>query len=454
MKQAGHAIDNVFIDPVTQETLILQEESRTASCSTSVFPYENRVIDFNTRLEKSAPESEPDHAIHTDITDHSSSSMRKAQDDSFRAAQNHDGNIYGSLDDFPFITQQAHYRRIEILESIDLGNLSDKVVVDFGTGPWGFAAIFPKLRHAALCIGFDISKVALDQAALLGTEANVIYATSDGDTICLADNSVDVFFAGEVIEHVRKPRLFLQEMARVCKDGAIVILTTPNKDALLYKVQGIPYCYGPEHIALMNNQELIANMSAFYDNVETMGYELSIQPDVDKCLRDPEIVRLVNERAFKFPALASGLIATGRVSKSKYLEGKTDVVLHEIEWSSELLREKIDGTVAPLFGEVAGLSMEINAEFSIPIQTSCPTLLFWGHDWSGIVEISFQARSVTTWWRYDLYLPSGGFYRIDLDLPDGVSEISVKRTGEKSERAVSSQVIFQKFFEYPPLPRH
>ncbi|MDY6905336.1 MAG: methyltransferase domain-containing protein [Thermodesulfobacteriota bacterium] len=37
----------------------------------------------------------------------------------------------------------------------------------------------------------------------------------------------DVVFSGQVIEHVRKPWLWLREAARVCKDGGLVITISP-----------------------------------------------------------------------------------------------------------------------------------------------------------------------------------------------------------------------------------
>ncbi len=42
------------------------------------------------------------------------------------------------------------------------------------------------------------------------------------------DNSFDLVFAGEIIEHVRATQIFLQNCCRVLKPGGYLLLTTPN----------------------------------------------------------------------------------------------------------------------------------------------------------------------------------------------------------------------------------
>ena len=442
----------IFIDPVSGMNLDLDESNSKASCNEAFFSYENGVIDFYRRFSHScSPELMVSHCEidPAQIEQSTAPELREAHDNAFTLSRDSGRNVYGKLEDLPYITQAGHFRRMDVLASLHVGDISKKVVVDFGTGPWGFAAIFPRLCDGGLCIGFDVSKVALLQAR---TRAHInqktIYATSDGDKICLADDSVDIFFGGEVIEHVRKPTLFLQEIARICKEDALMILTTPNKDALLYKIAGIPFCHGPEHIALMNSHELSDALNLFCCDVSMIGYEISLYPDIDAKLKDQKLIERVNARAANFPELGSGLIASARVRKAKYRENRKDVILNETLWNSKILKDKIPGVSVHLFDEVYGISLANNGEFRIPVNTSDPTLLFWGHDWSGRVEIHCTAGGRRKSWTHDLFLPSGGFYRIDLQLPRGVAEVGVRRTGEKSDRSASSEVIFYKAFEY------
>jgi hypothetical protein len=334
--------------------------------------------------------------------------------------------------------------------------MSNKTAVDFGTGPWGFASIFPKLRQAGCCIGFDVSKVALVQASIVDSDLQdkVIYATSDGERIGLKDSSVDVFFGGEVIEHVRNPMLFVKEIARICKDDALIILTTPNRDALFYKANDLPYCTGPEHIALLNNEELRSILDTFCTNVDIFGYEISLSPDIDSQLKDENLIKSINLRSMNFPSLASGLISIGSIKKSKYEKTLgAEYLINEHLWNSNIF-PKAKGDAVSLFGDVEGLSLSEDFKFGIPIKSKNPSLLFWGHDWSGLVAIDMLSGTDKTTRIYDLYLPRGGFYRVDLNLPMHCSKIEIRRTGEKSIRSKSSEVIFYKFFEYVESANH
>jgi len=54
------------------------------------------------------------------------------------------------------------------------------------------------------------------------------YLTSTGSALDLPDASVDVFFAGESIEHVFNVDAFLDEVYRVLRPGGRFIVTTPN----------------------------------------------------------------------------------------------------------------------------------------------------------------------------------------------------------------------------------
>lgn len=50
--------------------------------------------------------------------------------------------------------------------------------------------------------------------------------------IPLNNRSVDVIFAGEIIEHLNEPHFFLKECKRVLKEDGTLILTTPNARGL------------------------------------------------------------------------------------------------------------------------------------------------------------------------------------------------------------------------------
>src|SRR6266851_10043111 len=59
------------------------------------------------------------------------------------------GSIYEPMS--PMI-QAAHERRMEILDGLDVGDMSESVIVDFGVGSWGFACIYPRLQRCGFAV--------------------------------------------------------------------------------------------------------------------------------------------------------------------------------------------------------------------------------------------------------------------------------------------------------------
>ena len=133
-----------------------------------------------------------------------------------------DGELYEPLSGLDLI---AHNRRMELLDAIELPELSDAVVVDYGVGSWGFGCIYPRLKECRHAIGFDIAEAALAKSAEVSANdpalagKTVDYYVSLGYSMQLPDDFVDVFFCGECIEHVEDSSAFLAEVYRVPQTG-------------------------------------------------------------------------------------------------------------------------------------------------------------------------------------------------------------------------------------------
>lgn len=66
----------------------------------------------------------------------------------------------------------------------------------------------------------------------------------------------DALFVGEIIEHISDPFPVLQEWKRVLKPGGVLILTTPNRERLLAKLEGRERPYSPDHLHEFSYREL------------------------------------------------------------------------------------------------------------------------------------------------------------------------------------------------------
>ena len=178
----------------------------------------------------------------------------------------------------PVISQAGHVRRVELLERLAVGDLTGKTCVDFGMGSWGFGSVFARMHVCGRAIGMDVSRAAIEMTRQLVATSRPPYADhfetyqSDGMDLPLGDRTVDLFFSGESIEHVKFPPRYLSEIHRVLRPGGQLVLTTPNRDATRYKLVGEEYCTSPEHFWLFNTPELVAAISEFFDICEIRGF--------------------------------------------------------------------------------------------------------------------------------------------------------------------------------------
>ena len=112
-------------------------------------------------------------------------------------------------------------RRAFLLAGVAEGD----VVLDLGCGAGEFSAAL--LEAGATPIAVDVADEALRRARerVPGLDARL---WSCGQPLPVEDASVDVAWAGEVIEHVVDVAPWLSEVRRVLRPGGTLLLTTPD----------------------------------------------------------------------------------------------------------------------------------------------------------------------------------------------------------------------------------
>ncbi len=357
------------------------------------------------------------------------------------------GGLYGGFENLPVLTHTGHLRRVELLDMLEIGDVRDLTCLDFGMGSWGFASTYPKLHHCRRAIGMDLSRSALEQTVRLANENNHPYLRdfsvhqSDGMNFPLPDESVDLVFSGESIEHTRFPWRFLSECHRVLKPNGQIIVTTPNRDALVYKNVGEEYCTSPEHFWLFNYEEVATAISEFFDIKEKYGFNLTVGPNLDKFFDN----RLLAERwsaAFRDqPELSSSLIFRARKKGTV----KHRYTISEIPASSVKLPKS--PTYLDLEFGLKGVLLDSDAMNVKVMRPSSDGIVcrLWCHRWSGFAGIKTSLGTdlvdlytlVPGWrnWKYDRAISS----------PE---EITVSHTGQKNVLSDNNQVIFFEAFTY------
>lgn len=354
------------------------------------------------------------------------------------------GELYEPLSGFNLA---AHNRRSALLDGLELPDLSDKTVVDYGIGAWGFGCIYPRLKACRRAIGFDISKFALERSRKLSDNdpalhgKDIQYLVSTGYALDLPDECVDIFFCGECIEHIEDTPAFLTEIYRVVKTGGLVIFTTPNASPFVYRNIGLKWCVGFEHVALMDFHELDASLRKFFKPVKYLGFNQTIAPDIDQyvseAIRDDWVNSCEDD-----PENATGLIAVVRKDSSTSFPPQRIAI---VDWREAQLEGEVEALT--LQGATKGGMIRGESRFIIEVPTFVQrcNLIFWAHSWSGFAEISCGGLTKTV----NLYSNFGGCERVILeDLPG--DKITIRPLGMKDRRSASDQVIlFRAVFAGP-----
>lgn len=103
-------------------------------------------------------------------------------------------------------------------------DLSGVRVLDAGAGSGEFIEFFREM--GAHTIGMDISATALRRATQRIGDAQLIQTSLD-QPLPFRDDSFDVIWCSEVIEHIFDSSLAFREMSRVLRPGGQILLTTP-----------------------------------------------------------------------------------------------------------------------------------------------------------------------------------------------------------------------------------
>lgn len=378
-----------------------------------------------------------------------SSELVRSYESRFDEAIAEGESIYGEMTP---LMHAAHDRRMAILASLDLSDLSDAICVDFGCGSWGFAAVFPALWTCGYAIGIDVSLVAIQESARLSQTAsypygkNFTYLTSRGDNIPLRDESVDLLFAGECIEHIENTDAFLEEVYRVLRPEGAFILTTPNADGYLYRIRGERYCVGPEHVALMGYRELQQYLADRFVTVAEHGFNGSLLPDLDVMVRDSEFAKGWVEAAVGVEAAASLVIhcrKRGDYQRRSYRQDEFEAddprIDYRGEWREATLHESM----------TARLALSTRESLKLRFVGTDLVVLFWSNPWSGHAVVVVDDDETVV----DLFSSESGFFRLHLrELGSGEHTVEIGLSGTRDERSQDCQVFFHKCIAFSATP--
>lgn len=354
------------------------------------------------------------------------------------------GSIYTPMS---VLERAGHERKSKLLDEIDIPDLTEATVVDYGVGSWGFGCVFPKIKKCKTAIGVDISQYAIDCSRKLSESdpdlsgTNLSFITSTGYDIKLSDHIADIVFAGECIEHIEDTDAFLGEIFRIMKPDGIAIFTTPNASPYLYGKNYIRWAMGFEHVALMDSDMLLRHLGKFFEIEEVKGYSSTLSPEVDALVDNAEYaaeIAMIGASDFRN---ASGLIVKVRKSGTEFFQA-TQKCSHVIVESSEVQAHP-EARDLSLFEDTFGRMATGESSFlTIPVPDRALRchIVLWSHPWSGIARIEAAKFN----YEVDLYSHVSGCVRVSIEGEsfNSSEQIRIYSTGKKRGASQGCEVIF------------
>jgi 2-polyprenyl-3-methyl-5-hydroxy-6-metoxy-1,4-benzoquinol methylase len=104
-----------------------------------------------------------------------------------------------------------------------------QTILDIGTGPGIIPDVFFRCGCNVISVDFPQTGGTVALKRLMEKGIHGYYAQVGTERLPLANESVDLVFLGDIIEHLpHSPRSFMAEVFRLTRPGGFVVITTPN----------------------------------------------------------------------------------------------------------------------------------------------------------------------------------------------------------------------------------
>ncbi|MGN7780841.1 class I SAM-dependent methyltransferase [Mycolicibacterium sp. 22603] len=127
-------------------------------------------------------------------------------------------------------------------------------VLDYGSGGGTYLSYFHS--RGVDIVGAEISDVMIEACSKAGLKMRRVQSYDD---IPFPDAQFDVVYLMQVFEHLRNPRRFMKELARVLRTGGVLYLALPNADSAWRRIFGANWVSGwfaPFHLVHYTRQSL------------------------------------------------------------------------------------------------------------------------------------------------------------------------------------------------------
>ncbi len=251
--------------------------------------------------------------------------------------------------------------------------LKGKVVLDAGCGV-GYGA-YEARKAAKKIYGIDISKESIEYAKRKYSSTNICFEVGDVKKLRFKDNFFDVILSFEVIEHLSRQDIYLEEMRRVLKKKGLFFVSTPNK--IYYSKEGRPK--NPFHTKEFNLKEFSGILSKQFKYVSIYNQNhnavISISPqkqgtstaDIEIC--DASKISPIMDNYF-IAVCSNAPIGKKTRKDFIYLPHKGNIIYERTKWARSLDEKLKRGAkyiekLQKGFDEKAAWANNLNKELTI-----------------------------------------------------------------------------------------
>lgn len=161
---------------------------------------------------------------------------------------------------------EEHMKRYEL----SCKYVKDKIVLDAACGA-GYGSKMLINAGAALVCGVDISEESLISAKRDYGSPNLEFIQGDVNRLPFTDASFDIVVSYETIEHIEKGSNWIQESARLLKEGGIFLVSTPNRAVTNPGTFYYERPLNPHHQFEYTAIEFVGELIKKYDILELYG---------------------------------------------------------------------------------------------------------------------------------------------------------------------------------------
>jgi SAM-dependent methyltransferase len=154
----------------------------------------------------------------------------------------------------------------------------DRIVLDAGCGSGYGAELLAMVARRVVGVDYDPEAVAANRVRY-AYRTNLTFREADVADLSLPDESFDVIVSFEVYEHIEraKSERFLGHLARLCRSGGYVLLSTPNRlvETPFMRSAGQSYRY---HVNSVSPGEFKVRLTRHFNSVRLFGQRVKAPP--------------------------------------------------------------------------------------------------------------------------------------------------------------------------------